>query len=107
MKIIIFISKSYQLPVVNLRTSQRRLLLDEDLSDEAEFIVDVDEAEYNEADDADLHLNKLDKRKILQCNTVDSLPCRHSSFVLSHNPYVTKPICLRRGATPLRVLKNL
>ena len=98
MKIIIFISKSYQLPVVNLRTSQRRLLLDEDLSDEAEFTVDVDEAEYNEADDADLHLNKLDKRKILQiCNTVDSLPCRHSSFVLSHNPYVTKPFVCEGG----------
>ena len=43
-------------------------MLDEDLSDEAEFTVDVDEAEYNEADDADLHLNKLVKRKILQCN---------------------------------------
>ena len=102
---IIFISKSYQL--VNLRTSQRRFLLDEDLSDEAEFTVDVDEAEYNDADDADLHLNKLDKRKIFQCNTVDSLPCRRSAFGLSHNPHVTKPYCLRRGATPLTVLKNM
>ena len=81
------ISKSYQL--VNLRTSQRRFLLDEDLSDEAEFTVDVDEAEYNEADDADLHLNKLDKRKILQCNTINSPPCRRSAFGLSHNPHVT------------------
>lgn len=82
-------------------------MLDEDLSDEAEFIVDVDEAEYNEADDADLHLNKLDKRKILQCNTINSPPCRRSSFGLSHNPNVTKLYCLRRGATPLTVLKNL
>lgn len=39
-------------------------MLDEDLSDEAEFTVDVDKAEYNEEDDADLHLNKLDKKKI-------------------------------------------
>ena len=103
--IIIFIRKSYQL--VNLRTSQRRFLLDEDLSDEAEFTVDVDEAEYNEADDADLHLNKLDKREIFQCNTINSLPYRHSSFGLSHNRHVTKPYCLRSGTTPLRVLKNL
>ena len=98
MKIIIFIGKSYQPPVVNLRTSQRRLLLDEDLSDEAE---------YNEADDADLHLNKLVKRKILQCNTIDSLPCRRSAFGLSRNPHMTSSYCLPRGATPLTVVKNM
>ena len=82
-------------------------MLDEDLSDEAEFTVDVDEAEYNEEDDADLHLNKLAKRKTLQCNTIDSLPCGRSAFGLSHNLHVTKLYCLRRGTTPLTVLKNL
>ena len=97
MKIIIFIGKSYQPPVVNLRTSQRRLLLDEDLSDEAEFTVDVDEAEYNEADDADLHLNKLVKRNILQCNTIDSLPCRRAAFGLSRNPHMTNCIVCQGG----------
>jgi len=82
-------------------------LLNEDLSDEAEFTVDVDKAEYNEEDDADLHLNKLDKKKNSQCNTIDSLPCGRSAFGLSHNPHVTKLYCLRRGATPLTVLKNM
>ena len=72
-------------------------MLDEDLSDEDEFTVDVDEAEYNEEDDADLHLNKLEKRKIFQCNTIDSLPCRRSAFGLSRNPHMTNCIVCQEG----------
>ena len=82
-------------------------MLDEDLSDEAEFTVDVDEAEYNEADDADLHLNKLVKRKILQCNTIDSLPCRRSAFGLSRNPHMTNCIVCQGGLHPWVIPENI
>ena len=44
--------------LVNLRISQRRLLLD-DLWEYTDFEDVVDETEHKEADDADLHLNKL------------------------------------------------
>ena len=45
--------------LINLRISQRRFLLVDDLWEDDDLDVEVDETEHSEADEADLHRNKL------------------------------------------------
>lgn len=45
--------------LTNLRISQRRFLLDDDLWEQVDLQVEVDDCEHKEVDEADLHLNKL------------------------------------------------
>ena len=49
----------YPFPSYYLRISQRRFLLVDDLREDVDLEVEVDECEHKEADEADLHLNKL------------------------------------------------
>lgn len=45
--------------LTNLRISQRRFLLDDDLWEQVDLEVEEDDCEHKEVDEADLHRNKL------------------------------------------------
>lgn len=76
----------------NLRISQSRLLLD-DLWDEVDFEDVVDDTEHSEADDADLHLNKL-INKIIHRNTHIHIEQRQQSNEQESMVYLYRTLLL-------------